>query len=157
MYVKAGTYIGYAADLLKVIEYNLKVNPSFSADDQQLLLTYCRTNSENVHIDIDKKLFLTQVNPLFDATDTILKTIHNHQPCILHAPCVTNINKVLKQFGYTFTPTEENDINVYIRKALWNKCVNYSGMISYYIIVFIIVLFSIVVLMRQMNRVVGAI
>lgn len=151
IFINAGTYIGYAGDILKVIEYNLRLNPEFDADDQQLLLTYCRNNPNNVYIDIDKNLFLTKINPLFDITNDIIENINKYNPCILHVPCVTNLNKTLKKLEYTITQSDEININTYIRKTILHKMTYYLYTNVHYLL-YIALIIIIIYVIFQMRK-----
>lgn len=152
MFINAGTYIGYAKDILQVIEYNMQINPAFNADDQQLLLTYCRNNPSNVYIDIDKRLFLTKINPLFDISKVIIHNINVYDPCILHAPCATNLNEVLKSLGYTMTKQEEYEINEYIKKTITQKVMHYSSMYIQIIICIVCICIVLLIILRVRNQ-----
>lgn len=110
--INAGCYIGYAQDLLDVIQNIYQINPYFNADDQQMLLTYCRRNPAKMYIDKDRQLFLTLVASFSDINKHITQFMQN-DPCIYHGAANTNMNNLIKALGYEMTNEEATIVNKY--------------------------------------------
>lgn len=58
-YINAGLYIGYAHDLIKIINEIHQINNKNDADDQVLITKYCNKSNTNLYIDTQFNLFLT--------------------------------------------------------------------------------------------------
>jgi hypothetical protein len=112
--LNAGTYIGYAKDLLNILETIIKYDSSNKADDQILMTTICNSNKDYFYIDKNNKLFLTIAN-IFDDIDkkviTNNKIIYNNNvPFFIHAPGSTYLDNVIKFLGYKIDDRIKNKL-----------------------------------------------
>lgn len=151
--VNAGTYIGYAKDLRAVLHGIYKLNPSFASDDQQSLLTYCRSHPKDVHIDTSNALFYTLVDPLRSLKNSETRIDINKEDwkdsCILHAPATTNITPMLKSLGYDFSKDEEETLSAFHKKAHRQKMWYYFGLFKYSILLLMFAMAIAVVMIRK--------
>jgi hypothetical protein len=113
--LNAGTYIGYAKDLLEVLQQTYNIEPEFFADDQKLIIKYCNLNPENIFIDINCNIFMTIVKPL--ANIDYLVSIKNNQiiyknnkPFFIHGPGGTYLDNIVKLLGYKITKSIDNKL-----------------------------------------------
>lgn len=144
--VNAGTYIGYAGDLLDVLQSIYAANPSFNSDDQELLIKYCKQNPNNFYIDSECKLFYTLVNPLGHKHE---KDDNIYNSCILHAPGATDITEYLKELGYEFSEEEEAKLNEFHKKSHKQKVFYYMNLFkTYYLLVLLVVVIMIATLYK---------
>ena len=117
--VNAGIYMGYVK-YLKIFLTNICIdndcnNPNL--DDQKLLAQKCNSDffKENVKFDIDYKIFLNINNSsLFTNKSSFKLTdgkviINNNSPNFVHGPGNTNLNFIVKSYGYEEVP--QHDIN----------------------------------------------
>lgn len=115
--LNAGTYIGYAKDLLTVLQGAYNISPHFDSDDQVLLVKYCKIAPDSFYIDDASYCFFTYTNPL----GLTGHQLYEQDACILHAPGTTNITSFLKEQGYEFTIEEENKINALLNQSFIQK------------------------------------
>lgn len=137
--VNAGTYVGFASDLIDTLEEIYKLNPQFNSDDQELLVKYCKAFPQQIYIDIDKTLFYTFINIFGHSSKKMLQNIFEMDSCILHAPGTTNITNEIKSLGYTFTKEEDEKLNKYHKKTLMNKVLYYTYLVRYTLLITVIV------------------
>jgi hypothetical protein len=111
IFINAGTYIGYVSDLLYILKklYNETVE-NFD-DDQILLIQYCKKNTQELHIDIDNKLFLT-INKIKSEIDNLVEIKNNqvfyndNRPFFIHGPGKTSLTDLLLKLDYNVTKLE---------------------------------------------------
>jgi hypothetical protein len=109
MPLNAGTYIGYAKDLLIILKELYKLNDPFK-DDQMVLIDYCVKNPEEVYIDIKSELFLAlgdSYNDIkFNSTKSGLiikdkKLYYNQkEPFFFHGFANSYMDNILIELGY---------------------------------------------------------
>lgn len=153
--ISAGCYIGYSKDLLDVIDSIYQINPSFNADDQQMLLTYCRKEPAKVYIDKEKSMFLTLMYPLSDIKKHISPYLIN-DPCIYHGAANTNMNNLIRTLGYQMSDEEAAIVNAYHWRAQKRKAIYYLSLFIPYIVgillVFVIAIVFIIYKQNLMNK-----
>lgn len=104
--LNAGTYIGYAKDLLEITKRILNKNSKDNADDQKLLTNLCNSDSKLFNIDTNNNFFLTLVHPLHEIDDVIEINEYGEIsydgvfPFFLHGPGSTYFDNVIKKLGY---------------------------------------------------------
>ncbi len=103
--INSGLYIGFAKDLLEILDNVQKLNPDEIADDQTLLTQYCNLKPSNIQIDISNNLFLSLVRPIKELHDyvTIIDNnviYNNKKPYFIHAPAGGYLDKLIIQLGY---------------------------------------------------------
>jgi len=148
--LNAGTYIGYVNDLLIVLQDIYNLLPNNSADDQILFTKYCKTHNKDVHIDVEKELFLTLVKPHDDINNYIKiidnKVIYNnHQPFFVHGPGETYLDNLIINLGYNYKPTKQSIKPLFIKnmfKIINNEYIN---------IIFIIIIINIIYIICTQN------
>ena len=104
--LNAGTYIGFASDLLNMLIEIQSIDNNKTSDDQVLLTKYCKQNEDLFHIDSNNKLFLTIDNPLHEIDNLIDIdeqggiSYNQNRPFFLHGPGATFLDNVLIKIGY---------------------------------------------------------
>jgi hypothetical protein len=123
--INSGTYIGYAPDLLDVIEATYALNPTNDMSDQISLTNYCKQVPEAFYIDTDAKLFLTLLYPLQDLRPHITLengrlTYKGEHPFFVHAPGYGFLDTILKDLGYSVDSKIQNELwyNFFLNKIL---------------------------------------
>lgn len=99
--INAGTYIGYAADLRRMVYEICKMHEckNKKLDDQKILTEYCKQNE--IHIDEAYRMFYLHCRFDKDPVVSDQKIVYNgYMPCILHAPGNINIDRLLIKLGY---------------------------------------------------------
>lgn len=152
-FINAGAYIGYAGDLLEVIHGIYKINPQFNADDQQMLLSYCRNDPKQMYIDKDRNMFLTLVYSFKDISEHIQPYADN-EPCIYHGAANTNMNNLIRALGYNMTEKEEATINEYHWNTQKKKVIYYSGLFMPFIIGIVVAILLVILCTIYLNSVV---
>lgn len=152
MFINVGTYIGFVSDLLDVLPNIYNLDRRDDADDQQLILRYCRNSTNEIYCDSENKLFLSIVNPLneidpyVDIQDGTL-SYKGYHPFFVHAPFYGYLENILRKLGYHM---DSNDIqnqlyNDFLEKKIWMYIVvfmkRYVVLLS--IIVFVCIYFII--------------
>jgi len=123
--INSGTYIGYAPDLLSVIEATYALNPTNDMSDQISLTNYCKQDPDAFYIDTDAKLFLTLLYPLQDLRPHVkiqdkVVTYKGEQPFFVHAPGYGFLDTILQDLGYSIDSTIQNELwrNFFMNKIL---------------------------------------
>lgn len=99
--INAGTYIGYAGELRKMVSDICKAHDckDKKLDDQRILAGYC--NSGSVHVDKARELFFLMCYLNRDPKVSGGRIVYNGvMPCILHAPANKNVDGLLRKLGY---------------------------------------------------------
>jgi hypothetical protein len=141
--LNSGTYIGYVKDILFVLEQIYTGDNTL--DDQQILVKYCKSNPNDIYIDIKNELFLTIDRP-FDSVHQYLtvknnKIYHkNNRPFFIHGNGHTFLDSTLELIGYK---------NVKINDELSKKYKKLYIIITYfndliYILIFIVLFIYII-------------
>jgi hypothetical protein len=123
-FINAGTYIGYAKDLLDILQFIQKDNSLDHMDDQILLTNYCSIKPNDIYIDLNNEIFLV----LGDAFNDLKKdiTFSNNEliykgtkkPYFIHSPC-TYLDNIILNIGCNHT--DGNTIQTQIYNDYWNK------------------------------------
>ena len=124
-FINAGTYIGYAKDLLDILQYMHKYNSNNTADDQILLTNYCISFPHDIYVDIYNDIFLVIGHSFNDLKYKITfennEIIYNNKfkPFFVHGPGSTYLDYIIKNIGCNHT--DKNLIQNQIYKDYWNK------------------------------------
>jgi hypothetical protein len=110
--LNAGTYMGYASNLLDVLNVIIEMNSDDDADDQILMTEYCN-RYHDYHIDFDNSIFLTIQKSLQDiSTDVHIEKqeliYNNNRPFFLHVPGCGYMDNILIKLDYKLS-TSIND------------------------------------------------
>ena len=146
--INAGSYIGQVKDILYVLEQVYTGDNTL--DDQKILVKYCKSNPNDIYIDLKNELFLTIDRP-FDSIHPYLTVknnkiyYNNNRPFFIHGNGHTYLDSTLDLIGYK---------NVNINHKLYYKNKNkyfistYFNEVCYvsiYIIIFIVLFIYIMV------------
>jgi len=148
--LNAGTYIGFAKDLLEIIKNIQTIDDNNNSDDQVLLTKYCNSKSSLFYIDTQNDIFLTIANPLHEIDDIVLdndRVVYNNKSAFfLHAPGSTYLDNVVKHLGYEY--------NVEVYKQLKYK---YGVVLSFFIFYsnLFIILLSLIILFLLFYRIIS--
>ena len=112
--LNAGTYIGYASNLLDVLSLIIDMNSDDDADDQILLTQYCNIY-DDYFIDLDCDIFLTIQKSLQDiSTDVHIKnrtlTYNNNRPFFLHGPGCGYMDNILIKLDYKLSKSINDEL-----------------------------------------------
>jgi hypothetical protein len=158
--INAGTYIGYAKDILYILKKAQQINDKPNADDQLLLAKITKHNPIDIYIDNDNELFLTILKLTF-MNNSILHTTNlsitdnklyykKHRPFILHVPANMNMVDVIQKLGYNITDEEIQCINSTARDYMIRRNIYYlSQTKNIYVILFIVIVIVLVILARR--------
>lgn len=125
--INAGTYIGFAGDLLDVIRSAYALNPQHTSDDQELLTSFCTLSPSDVCVDTNGELFLTVVeHPFTNAKDGKAVLASKANPCIFHGPGCLDMTGVLEYLGYDLTENEKEEIAAYHKNTYMKKSGHYT-------------------------------
>lgn len=116
-FINAGSYIGPAYVIKNVLASFDNV-----IDDQVRLVSYCKTQIDQVSIDKTSSCFLT-VSSMFKEFD--IKLLSLYDPCILHGAMNTNMNNVIRLLGYDMTLEQERLLNQYHKSSIYKKVLYY--------------------------------
>jgi hypothetical protein len=150
--INSGTYIGYASDLLIILNETHNLNLKYIADDQYLLIEYYKKNKKIFYLDNSKDFFVVINNSLFniDTSFEIKDNIayyNNKQPFFIHGPGYTNLNNLIQKLNYKISNKDKKIIFNKMKKNIINKIRYYlKDLIKRYlifIILFIVIFFII--------------
>ncbi len=124
-FINTGTYIGYAKDILEVLEFIHKDNFYDDQDDQILLINYCNLKPNNIYIDTQNEIFLVLVNSFknikkditYDNKQLIYK--QTSKPFFVHAPASTYLDDIIINTGCNHLDGNKIQNDLYI--DFWNK------------------------------------
>ena len=146
-FICAGTYMGKASDILKVLTDAYK-NQKDSNDDQVILTEYCNEHPDVFYIDTDSLFFLVigprskdiTKNKNIEFTNNSLAYL-NSKPFFFHGPGNRKMEDLIKELNYTITDDDIAKIQKDIKSVTTNKFWHYMIRIPYikYIIIFIII------------------
>lgn len=146
--INAGSYIGHVKDILYILEQVYTGDNTL--DDQKILVQYCKSNPNDIYIDLKNELFLTIDRP-FDSIHPYLTVknnkiyYNNNRPFFIHGNGHTYLDSTLDLIGYK---------NVNINHKLYYKNKNkyfistYFNEVCYvsiYILIFIVLFIYIMV------------
>lgn len=124
-YLNAGSYIGYAKDLLFILNsIHDNLSNDDERDDQILMTTYCNSNQAEFYIDINNEIFLVIGNSFNDIKQNITfknnELIYNlrDKPFFIHAPASTYLDYIIKN---TYSEYDDNND---IQKKIYNDFYN---------------------------------
>jgi hypothetical protein len=141
VYTNAGTYIGYAGHMRRLLKHVITSGENTN-NDQEMIAQFCRKHEGWLKIDVQSELFLTfYTGSSWSFTNELtgslaasgievveqddkpaLRTLkYETMPCVLHAPCDGNINVILEQLGYTM-PQSVLDYGVLDHAGYMWKC-----------------------------------
>ena len=122
--VNAGTYIGYAGDILWMLQTMCEENSCMTRqdlDDQKMLTELCQKQPKKFHIDTEKRIFLCicYKTGMDDAEIEVVdkKLIYKKKidPCILHGAGNANMDEVIIKLGYKLTEShQKQSINIFM-------------------------------------------
>lgn len=107
--INSGTYIGYSADLLCILENALKIFPD-EKDDQKLLTDYCSLSSKKFYIDMESELFQVSLIPMKEMK------LNKRRPFFAHAAGCGYLTDILVDMGYTVDPNIKKELRMYLIK-----------------------------------------
>jgi hypothetical protein len=150
--INSGMYIGYAPDLLKILEEMIKINDKDDADDQLLLTQYCNQSKNSVYIDSEQQLFLTICTPLteldqyVEVSETTKKvSYHSSHPFFVHANFYGYLDGLIQKLGYSIEPNKiKNELfnHLFIKKV----CLYPYMLIKNHLLFFILLILVIIIL-----------
>lgn len=134
--VNAGTYMGYAKDLVELLTELKALSSSISTDDQRLLTLVCQNNatrsnhiSQRIAIDTDRSIFLCMrykngpymAGIKIDEKDRALYySSSNIRPCILHGAGNADLDSTILMLGYVGSHTSYRHVR-HIRRLINNN------------------------------------
>ena len=146
--INAGSYIGQVKDILYVLEQIYTGDNTL--DDQKILVKYCKSNPNDIYIDLKNELFLTIDRP-FDSIHPYLTVknnkiyYNNNRPFFIHGNGHTYLDSTLDLIGY-------KNVNINHKLYYKNKSkyfistyFNEICYVSIYIIIFIVLFIYIMV------------
>ena len=146
--INAGSYIGQVKDILYVLEQVYTGDNTL--DDQKILVKYCKSNPNDIYIDLKNELFLTIDRP-FDSIHPYLTVknnkiyYNNNRPFFIHGNGHTYLDSTLDLIGY-------KNVNINHKLYYKNKSkyfistyFNEICYVSIYIIIFIVLFIYIMV------------
>lgn len=123
--LNAGTFIGYAEDLLQIVRQIYEMGGSDSADDQACMVQKCVLRPRDFHVDTSCEIFLTVVDTLRDIDDAV--KAGPAEPWFVHAPMYGIMDNTIRRLGYD--PGDElgkaRIAEQYRRNILSNKLMTY--------------------------------
>jgi hypothetical protein len=146
--INAGSYIGQVKDILYVLEQIYTGDNTL--DDQKILVKYCKSNPNDIYIDLKNELFLTIDRP-FDSIHPYLTVknnkiyYNNNRPFFIHGNGHTYLDSTLDLIGY-------KNVNINHKLYYKNKSkyfistyFNEVCYVSIYIIIFIVLFIYIMI------------
>ena len=144
--LNAGTYIGYAKDLLNILEKIYNLFPINNYDDQILMTKYCKKYSNEIYIDTNNEIFLTLENP-YKEIDNYLEFknnqvyYNNNSPFFIHGAGDTYLDNIIIKLKYDY----DNKINNLILKNYYNKL--YFRLLNNIWLIFLILIVIILIIL----------
>jgi hypothetical protein len=125
-FINAGTYVGFVSDLLEILSKIHTLDNRDEADDQQLLIEYCKKTNNEVYCDSENKLFLAIVNPLdeidrFVDIQSDILIYKGNRPFFIHAPFYGYLENIIRKFGYDIISNDvQNQLYCdFFEKKIW--------------------------------------
>ena len=158
--LNAGVYIGYAKDILDVIEEIDRTNVENITDDQVLLVKEYIRNPKTFYFDtkrtvilnqfgniIDGKIDLKKYGYKFEVKDgkTMLLNENNESPVILHAPGNGNIDEIVEKMGYTLDDNYKFNRHEYLYNVTKYQIKHIYDEITLSIIIIIIIIVLLII------------
>lgn len=161
-FINAGTYIGYAKDLLDILQFIQKDNSLDHMDDQILLTNYCSLKPDDIYIDLNNEIFLVLGHYFNELKDNITyknnELIYNqtNKPYFVHGPSSTYLDNIIINIGCNHTDGDKIQKQLY--DDFWNKKVYtiilhfLKEKIEYIIIIFLLVIFIITIVYLKYKK-----
>lgn len=146
--LNAGTYIGHVKDVLYVLEQVYTGDNTL--DDQKILVQYCKSNPNDIYIDLKNELFLTIDRP-FDSIHPYLtvknnKIYHkNNRPFFIHGNGNTYLDSTLDLVGYKNVNINNKLSKKYKTRYFFITYFNEICYVSIYIIIFVVLFIYILI------------
>ena len=125
--LNSGTYVAFKDDMFMILNKIYQLNSKDDADDQILLVKYCKMNEQNnnIYIDINNELFLTIAHSLNDIDSHIIYSNNsikydNQRPFFIHAPGYGYMDNIIIKLGYADKCNIRNELfyNFFKKKCL---------------------------------------
>jgi hypothetical protein len=103
--INAGTYIGYAKDLIEILNSVYNIKPELTSDDQILLTKFCNIKPDYFYVDVNNEIFVVlankfgQIDNYIDVKDN-KNYYKNSRPFFIHGPGSTLFDKTLIKLNY---------------------------------------------------------
>jgi len=107
--INSGTYIGYAKDLLDILQDAMRLQPD-EKDDQRLITGYCSLYSKRFYIDKKPEFFQVNLLPLTEAK------LNKKKPFFVHAAGCGYLTNILTEMGYVVDPQIKLGLKNYLIK-----------------------------------------
>lgn len=154
-FICAGTYMGKASDILKVLT-DAYQNQKDSNDDQVILTEYCNEHPDVFYIDTDSLFFLvigprsTDItkNKNIKFTNNSLAYL-NSRPFFFHGPGNRKMEDLIKELNYTIIDYDIKKIQKDIKSVTINKFWYYLKRIIYIPLIIIFIIFLIYFCFRK--------
>jgi hypothetical protein len=114
--VNAGTWMATKrafTDMMNEVRTKKEYDFSLSTDDQAMLCKYIVNNKKKIKIDMESKIFLVTISPLFGFFYNKDVTFNGHAveyrqgtPFFIHCPAKVNMNEAIQKLGYRMTKEE---------------------------------------------------
>jgi len=150
-FICAGTYMGIASDILKLLLEAYK-NQENDNDDQVILTQYCKDNPDVFYLDTDQNFFLVigthscdlTKNKNIEITNNSLSYM-NSKPFFFHGPGNRKMDDLVKKLNYTITDNDIEKINKDLKiiniKKTWYYVIKNPYIKYLFVIVLIFVIF----------------
>lgn len=121
--INAGTWIGRAGDILRILsELRVEFLGDEGGDDQMLLTQFCQRRTKMFCIDTKNEMFLVAVHfmrPISRMPGLRVKEgelwYKGTRPCILHAAGGGDLRPILRAQGYRINSKEDAELSAYLR------------------------------------------
>lgn len=156
--LNAGTYIGFAGYIKRVLTAILQSSPNSHEDDQVQMIRYCKSDPSSIYIDCDSVFFITTLKPLSSIMGDGVSLIngklsyYSHFPFFAHGNGNTNMKDLLHGLGYTMDKDEEQEIDQHNRSSVRRRCVNNWYYILTFTMSIILVLVAIYFVMHNVHK-----
>lgn len=115
MSLNAGTYIGRAESIVRMLSrMTTYADAQLSEDDQRLMTLFCRDDPSSVRIDVERRVFyvcmfdiilqksrdVISVSKASASLSVTTPSGRSSQPCILHCPANSNMFPIAAALGY---------------------------------------------------------
>ena len=113
--INAGSYIGYSGDLLEILQKIYEENPNDKYDDQKLLTSYCKKNTQQFYIDTNRQFF-SVICKVWSNLDEMVDIknmevyINNQTPFFIHAVAGGYLDNIIIRLGYDYDHKIKYDI-----------------------------------------------
>ena len=146
--INAGTYAGFAEDVLYVLKNAIRIFPTEN-DDQRLIINYANISGNQIYIDTNRDFFFTDVTYL---QKFVIPKDTN--PYFIHAAACGDLTDVLINMGYTVDSNLIDDNKKLLStKAIYHTKAFVSILLTQHIFtILLVILLLIVILMRIRHK-----